>query len=403
MIEAAEPGAVVCVGESGMNALALIRSLGRRGVPVHAVALRSSPQVALRSRYCSERTTVRDLGELYWALRRIGERRARPAALFVDNDAMLRALAPHAGALARCYALVDPLHDADRLTDKRYQIERAREAGIPVPRSWFPREEADVVAIARQSTRRLIAKPLANTAEFKVLVADDDVHLLQQLHAHRADVASIVVQEFVEGGDGALYSGYGYGPASGGAPLVFTSRKLRQNPPGAGVMAVGEPFDAPEVRDMTLALMRALDYRGMLSVEFKRDAASGRYYFIEWNARFDACHAVGWRAGFDGAFVAYRDRVHGEPPGNLAIRYDTGHAWINAECELRNLAKRPWTLFSPATWRPYLRDKEWAFFAPDDPAPFLKAASGTARWLAGGLLKRLPHSARAAPLPLRSR
>jgi hypothetical protein len=86
----------------------------------------------------------------------------------------------------------------------------------------------------------------------------------------------------------------------------------------------------------------------------------------------------------------------------MEVRYDTGHAWINVECELRNFVKRPWTLFQAATWRPYVGRKEWAFFAADDPLPFLKAVSGTGRWLKRGVLKRLPHPS-AAPLPLKSR
>ena len=370
---------------------------------MHAVALRDSAQMASSSRYCRASTQVDGMAQLYWALRRIGEGRARRPALFVDNDAMLRALAPHATSLARYYELVDPVRDAARLTDKGYQLDLASEAGIPVPHSWFPRDEADLAAIARLTRRRLIAKPLGAGTPFKVLVADHGAHLLEQLHAHGARASSIVVQEFVEGGDGALYSGYGYGPASGSAPLVFTSRKLRQNPPGAGVMAVGEPFDSPEVRALTIRLMGALGYRGMLSVEFKRDASTGRVYFIEWNPRFDACHSLGWQAGFDGAYLAYRDRVHGDFPGRVDLRYDTRHAWINVDCELRNFSKKPSALFRPATWRPYLGRKEWAFFAADDPAPFFRAASGTGRWMTGGLFRRLAQPLLAAPLRLKSR
>jgi hypothetical protein len=41
--------AVVCAGDSGINALATVRSLGRRGVPVDVVALQSSAQVASAS------------------------------------------------------------------------------------------------------------------------------------------------------------------------------------------------------------------------------------------------------------------------------------------------------------------------------------------------------------------
>jgi D-aspartate ligase len=384
-----EPGAVVCVGRSGLNALAIVRSLGRRGVPVRAVALRGSPEIASLSRYCTARTLVNGMSELYWALRRIGEGCERCPALFIDNDAMLKALAPNATSLARYFELVDPVRDAAQLTSKRFQLELAREIGLAVPRSWFPNEEADVIAIGRQAGARLIAKPLGPNTEFKVLIAEDGADLLRQLHAHGADAASVMVQEFIEGADGALYSGYGYGPVSGGAPVLFTSRKLRQNPPGAGVMAVGEPFDSPEVRELTMRIMRALDYRGMLSAEFKRDAASGRYYFIEWNARFDACHSLGWQAGYDAAYLAYRDRVHRDFRNDIGIHYDSGHAWINVECELRNLVRKPSAVFTGATWRPYLGKKEWAFFAADDPVPFFKAVSGTRRWLTNGLLKRL--------------
>ena len=399
----AEPGAVVCVGASGLNALAIIRALGRRGVPVQAVALRGSAQIASCSRYCSRLAEVETPEVLYWALRRIGEGRAARPALFVDNDAMLRALSPHAASLQRWFEVVDPVGRAIELTDKQFQLRVAREAGLPVPGSWYPREAADVIALDRQTHRRLIAKPLAASAAFKVLLAEDALDLLKQLGAHGADPSSVVVQEFIEGGDGALYSAYAYGPAAGGAPVVFTSRKLRQNPPGAGVMAVGEPCDAPEVREMTLALMQALDYRGMLSVEFKRDAESGRHYFVEWNPRFDACHSLSWQAGFDGAHLAYRDRVHGEAPAAVEPRYDAGHAWINFDCELHNFAQRPSRLLRPSTWKPYLRKTEWAVFAADDPAPFFAASAGTARWMTKGFLRLLPQPLRAGPLPLKSR
>ena len=402
-MHSAEPGAVVCVGASGLNALAILRALGRRGVPVQAVALRGSAQIASFSRYCRRLTKADTPDALYWALRRIGEGLAARPALFVDNDAMLRALSPHAHALERWFELVDPIERAIELTDKQFQLRVAREAGLPVPASWYPREAAEVIALDRQTTRRLIAKPVTPSAAFKVLIAEDALDLLNQLGAHGADASSIIVQEFIEGGDGALYSAYAYRPASGGAPVVFTSRKLRQNPPGAGVMTVGEPCDAPEVREMTLALVRALDYRGMLSVEFKRDADSGRYYFVEWNPRFDACHSLSWQAGFDGAYIAYRDRAHGEAPAAVEPRYGSGHAWINFDCELHNFAKQPSRLLRPSTWKPYLRRHEWAVFAADDPAPFFAAAAGTARWMTRGFLRRLPQPLRAGPLPLRSR
>ena len=61
--------AVVCVGEAGINGLATVRALGRRGVPVHVVALESSLQVASASRYCKSFTPARDLASLSDVLR----------------------------------------------------------------------------------------------------------------------------------------------------------------------------------------------------------------------------------------------------------------------------------------------------------------------------------------------
>ncbi|HUG79782.1 MAG TPA: hypothetical protein VML57_20050, partial [Burkholderiales bacterium] len=60
--------AVVCAGDAGINALATVRSLGRRGVPVHVVALEASAQIATASRYCRSRTLVAEPGALPAAL-----------------------------------------------------------------------------------------------------------------------------------------------------------------------------------------------------------------------------------------------------------------------------------------------------------------------------------------------
>src|SRR5829696_6716640 len=103
--------AIVCVGESGINGLATVRALGRRGVPVHVVALRSSEQFASASRYCRGFSPATDLSTLHETLLGL-----QPGAvLYVDNDPMLTALAPHAGALAARFALVEEIAEAPRL------------------------------------------------------------------------------------------------------------------------------------------------------------------------------------------------------------------------------------------------------------------------------------------------
>src|SRR5918992_1438010 len=159
--------AVVCVGDSGVNALATVRSLGRRGVPVHVVALQSSAQIASKSRYCRSFTPARDLASLHEALRALPQ----GALLYVDNDPMLKALAAHASELAERFALVDALAEAPTLTDKAHQMRLAHKAGIAVPHSWLPRTWEEIAGL--RTGKRLIAKPLSGRADFKALVEAD--------------------------------------------------------------------------------------------------------------------------------------------------------------------------------------------------------------------------------------
>lgn len=365
--------AVVCAGDAGVNALATVRSLGRRGVPVHVVALQSSAQIASASRYCRSFTTARDLASLHETLGDL----PHGSILYVDNDPMLKALAPHAAALAQRFALAEDIADASRLSDKTFQLALARQAGIATPRSWAPQTWEEIVYL--RTGRRLIAKPLSGRADFKALIEPNGRELAAALRGRIASPADVVVQEFVEGDDAQIYVALCYRARSRDQCYVLSARKLRQTAPGAGVMAVGQVIDAPQIREMTRRLAKAAGARGAFCTEFKLDARDGRYYFIEWNPRPAYFHSIGWRSGFDLAWLAYCD--HADPARLPPADYlhSGGHYWINLQADLLNLAKAPRR--DAAAWLPYLQAKEWAVFALDDLAPWRKSMRQLGRWL----------------------
>jgi predicted ATP-grasp superfamily ATP-dependent carboligase len=143
-------------------------------------------------------------------------------------------------------------------------------------------------------------------------------------------------------------------------------------------MAVGQVVDVPQVREMTRRLAKAANARGAFCTEFKLDARDGRYYFIEWNPRPAYFQSIGWRAGFDFAWLAYCD--HADParlPSSSSFRGE--HYWINLQADLLNLSKMPRR--EAAAWRPYLGRKEWAVFAFDDLAPWRASLRQLAAWL----------------------
>jgi predicted ATP-grasp superfamily ATP-dependent carboligase len=363
--------AVVCVGDVGIGGLATVRSLGRRGVPVAVVALESSRQIASASRYCRRFVPVKDMAQLPQAL--LGLERA---VLYVDNDPMLKALAPHAAALAQRHALVDPVAEATRLTDKAWQVRVARRTGIAVPRTWLPQSWNEIHALS--TPKRLIAKPLAR-AEFKAIVATNAAELAALLRARGVAPGEVVVQEFIEGGDEQIYAALCYRPQSRSRSFVLSVRKLRQTVPGAGVMALGQVVDVPQVREMTRRLARAAGARGAFCTEFKLDPRDGRYYFIEWNPRPAYFQSIGWRAGFDLAWMAYCDHANPAQLGAMQPSFSGEHYWINLRADLSNLSRAPRR--AAAAWLPYLKRKEWAVFAADDLAPWRRAMRQLAAWI----------------------
>jgi len=385
--------AVVCAGDTGINALATVRSLGRRGIPVHVVAVKGSPQIASSSRYCGSVTEVRDASALYEALRELGEGCVRAPVLYVDNDRMMRLLAPHAAALGKQFRIVDAIADAERLTDKAFQLEFAGAAGIPVPRSWFPRTWTELHEIGRGTGKRLIAKPSpasfsgASRAGFKALVAPTAQDLARQLRPHVGSPGEVLVQEFIDGDDAQIYAGLCYRARSRDLCLVLSARKLRQSAPGAGVMAVGQALDVPQVREMTRLLAEKLDLRGVICTEFKFSRRDRKYYFIEWNPRPAYFQSLGWKAGFDLAYLAYCDHVWPERLAAGPRLNGNGHYWVSLRADLMHFSKAPRRAFEIATWLPYLRRPEWAVFSLDDLAPWRKATKQLAGWLSGNAVR----------------
>jgi predicted ATP-grasp superfamily ATP-dependent carboligase len=371
--------AVVCVGESGTNGLATVRSLGRRALPVHVFSLRGSHEIASASRYCRSHTAVDGPADLCTALLDFARRAAERPVLYIDNDPILKVLAPHAKVLAARFDLVDPVGDAERLTDKRFQGELARRCGIAVPRTWFPKSWPELLAI--RSVKRLIAKPAAGRADFKALIAANTAELAAALRGRIASPEQVLVQEFVEGDDAQIYAGLCYRAKSREQCFVLSARKIRQTTPGAGIMAVGQTVEAPQVREMTRRLAKAANVRGVLSTEFKLDARDGRYYFIEWNPRPAYFQSIGWKAGFDLAWLAYCDHADPAQLAKIDRAFSGEHFWINLHADLMNLSKVPERALDPKRWQPYLRRKQWAVFALDDLAPWRKSLRRLAKWL----------------------
>lgn len=363
------PAAVV-VDVGWVNGLAAVRSLGRAGAPVVAVDHRRWA-LGFASRYC-EAVVCPDPGAdeegFVAALAALGDVLGRSAPIFPTHDEQLNAVARNAGTLGERYRYPFPRWaQLQEIQRKRFQLERAAAAGVPIPLTAYPTSAAEARAAGRELGFPLLVKP-SEPAGFRrrhrvqAFRCGDEGELERAYAA--AEPFTPMVQELVPGGDDALYTLGSYVAADGEVLGVFTGRKLRQTPPVVGTCRVGEAVRAPEVEALGLRFLRALDFHGLSQVEFKLDPRDGRFKLMEINPRLWQWHGLAAACGVDLPRIAYWDLLGARLPPARMTR--TGLRWAIGVMRGEGAAvQRP----------PYVD----AVFALDDVRPWLRQLAGVLR------------------------
>ncbi len=164
-------------------------------------------------------------------------------------------------------------------------------------------EELSLPVIAKPTSWQALGK-----AELKAQRLDGAAELREQCAKYMNLGASLILQEYIPGGDDAVEVMMFYRSRTGQQTWATTGRKLRQNPLGSGIMAFGRAEPLDHILRDGLRFLNAIDYRGLGGLEFKR--SGGRSYFIEASVRLDGFHPLAIQAGMDLPWLAYADTVN---------------------------------------------------------------------------------------------
>jgi len=356
------------------SALSVARSLGRLGVPVHAV--NRAEQAVLASRYVRPHAIPTGADFAPGALAALREC-PEGAVLLAASDEAIELLLDHRDELARRFRL-DLCHPPAqrRMLDKLLTYEAAREAGVEAPRFWVVGARSELARVRDELVYPLLVKPRLSHVfqqrfRAKFLEARDPVELERALAvAEQAGVASVLMER-IPGPDHHLCSYYTYLDEEGRALFDFTKRIVRRQPVGMGLACHHVTDHVPGIRKPALRLFRHVGLRGVANVEFKRDPRDGVYKLIECNARFTAANALVARAGIDIAALVYR-RALGQPLPPLGAFRDGLRLWSPGRDLLAFLELRRRGELGTAGWlRSILGPASLPVFSPRDPRPTL--------------------------------
>ncbi len=370
------PGALVVGGD--YQGLGIARSLGRRGIPVAIVddevsIARSSKYVQQSMRVPTLRSSEDTVKALHDAARRF---ELEGWVLFPTREETVAAVAQNRVELARSFRVPTPSWDTVRIAwDKRLTYKVAERLGIDAPKCWFPRSEADLSEITCDSP--VIIKPAIKEHFFyatgaKAWRADNPVELLQKYRQATAIIpaAEVIVQELVPG-DGDRQLAYCAFVKDGEPVGTMTVVRRRQHPSDFGrASTFVETVDLPELEAPSLRLLRAINYYGLVELEFKRDERDGVVKLLDINARTWGYHGLGAAAGVDFPAMLYQDQT-GHPVQPCRAR--PGVRWARLATDVpnavRDISRRQ--LRTTDYFRSLRGIDVGAVWATDDPLPAL--------------------------------
>ena len=378
--------------------LGIARSLGRRGIPVYGIDA-DAREIGMVSKYLrpcplpnsddSEENRLQYLIDL-------GKKLGEKAVLYPvrDDDVLLCSRAR--AELGKYYLYVMPDGTAvKKLLTKDGLQDVAQACQVPTPRTFQPREEAELRALSGRLPYPVILKPAFSTSWLredivsmlregplsnppKVALCRDHEELMQTYRRIAVYDSRMIVQEVIPGKDERLLYCCFYLDRQSQPLAVFAGRKLRVLPVGFGSATYVRSIHDKELEAVSLKLLSETKYQGLGGVEFKQDSRDDRYKLIEFNVRFGMWDSLSIRCGIDIPYIAYCDAQGLPVPAQR--EYREGVLWVDLQRDVRAfLIYRQRQQLSFGQWLRSLRgEKDWATYRRDDWKP---AAISTMRLL----------------------
>ena len=369
-------GGVVIGGD--YQGLEIVRSLGRRKVPVCIIDDEHS--IARFSRYATHAVAVknlRDERQTVDTVLEIGRRLGLKGwVLYPTREETVVAFARYRSMLTEWFRVPTPEWETIQWAwDKRNTYRLANELGIPTPKTWYPRDEDELKQITIDSpmaVKPAIKEHFVYATKAKAWRANNQTELreLFQRAVVHVGPGEVMIQDLIPG-DGRQQFAYCAFFKEGRAVGSMVVQRSRQHPQEFGrASTFVETIELPLLEVLSERFLRAINYYGLVEMEYKLDPRDGQYKLLDVNARTWGYHSLGFGAGVDFSYLLFADQL-GEPV--QPCRGRAGVRWIRL---ITDVPTGVLEIFGGRQdWRAYLRSLKGfnveSVFSLKDPLPGL--------------------------------
>jgi predicted ATP-grasp superfamily ATP-dependent carboligase len=306
--------AVLVLDGAQRSALATVRSLGRRGVPVFT-GDSGDECLAGRSRYCLGHSPLpsplvsaeRYVTATAEAALRLGVSTILP---MTDASTMLLLGGIKDSVFPRSVRIGAPPSTAyETVSDKGSLVDLAGKIGVPVPPTRLVRTRHELDTAVSELGFPCVLKPSRSRYHDGDQVISTSVSIIRRpseiASNHNAELVGkmpILVQEFIPGHGAGIFTLYG----PDGAVAWFAHRRLREKPPSGGVSVLCESVAVdPAMQHYAALLLAEVRWFGPAMIEFRVDA-EGRPWLMEINGRFWGSLQLAIDSGVDFPWLLYQ-------------------------------------------------------------------------------------------------
>ncbi len=338
-LKTGQPSGLPAVGIGGVvmggdyQGLGIARSLGRQGVPVCIIDDEHS--IGRYSRYATHSVRVKDLRDEQQAVEtliEIGRRLGLKGwVLYPTRDETVAALSRHKKMLSEWFRV--PTADWEAIQwawDKRNTYKMAMKLGIPSPTTHFPQtiEELRKIEVRLPAVMKpAIKEHFIYATKVKAWRADSRRELEDRFQeaATFVPAGEMMIQDLIPGGSEQQF-GYCAFFKEGQAIGSMVTHNRRCHPPQFGRSSTFvETLNLPKIEELAQRFLRAIDYYGLVEMEFRLDSRDGEFKLLDVNARTWGYHTLGAAAGVDFSHMLFEDQL-----GRVVkpVRARPGTTWI---------------------------------------------------------------------------
>ena len=319
----------------GINGLAVVRSLGEKGLIVGGLYNNVSEEPGVFSKYLSNKkyfnkeNSALDLFRVCTDL--IGETRDK-VVIICTTDLFSELVAANSDIYNDRFILTTPDKNLYwKFLKKQPTAKICMDNKLQIPETIFVEEGGDLLDKCKNLSFPAIIKPditYEETFPSKVIVANTMDEIKQFLMDYPKLESKVVIQEIIPSGDGKLFIVSTYSDCTGTVRAIYTGKKVRSYLPDFGVTSYGISCSCEDLKLTATNFLNKIKYSGFADLEFAYDEVKNEYFFIELNIRTSYLNQLYKDSGVDLNYVGYL-ASKGLPYDHLSIKQKDDVRWCD--------------------------------------------------------------------------